>query len=1206
MATGNILRIWNRFPKESVAKIRRVQTTDGTRFLGRMISDHALENFKVKLGKGQKSTPKLSSDQAFDAVLEDGDTLKLANDWRIKRVKVSNEPRLEIVGDDVYRSADQLKGYGVFSERINYATRYFVPTEKTLGAQVLESILRFKPIVDVVKRGLEILKEERGSVPVSTKPTYAGEADRYRKERAQQDLIGFQSADQEIEQRVREAKRGIQPDSLPAKLKAHTERLWHLFSRDFEHLPDTAEFSILRNGLSHLQKYKGIAADKIQRDLASIIKPLSRKQYDQLEWKALLADLSREAEQGHALPFGYTPEKVQDDLDRLNEVIERDPAVKDAWEKRQALWDTIKGEYKSSMDAIGFDVSKKLTKQDYFRHQVLEHAKAQAVSGTGAKVRTPTGRGFLKSRKGSSYDINANYVQAEFEVMAQMVYDTQLAKVIGKVDRHYNIRQDLEAQAKAENKRALQELMADEEAGPLIEIQMKEFKKRIGMHMAMLKKALEMEKDDELSMEQIAAIADDQDSAGNLSARGVLKAIGERKAYTKGILGPKYMTWDRLVPETHAVWQPREGNVFYMADSIPAQLAKALQEGMLAEAGLMADKLHKVLAQGGAREEYVIPAEAAATLDGLSKPAPSWFVEMNRQLLGHWKQLMLVAPRKVIRYNVRNLTGDADALFVGNPSAFGKIPQAARELIPVIFKDELLTGEAKQWSERGGYGTTLQFQELGDINDLKAFVKTLDRADRGGWTKAPLTVWNTYWKTARLSTDYREAMMRYAAYLDYLGQMRVNNGRPKNFGASRPETVMALPDLRDRAFKLSNELLGAYDRVSVGGQTIRNFWIPFYSWMEVNATRYFRLVKNAAHTGDSQQMARGVLAAGRKAVASGAHAAGFMLRLSAFWSMLQAWNYLMYPDDEDELRDANPTVANRPHILFGRDGNGKIQYLSGVGALGDLLSWFGLDAFPGLVGDVMHDRMTIGEAIQHSAKAPVNKIWQGLTPAVKMPLEMAVRESTYPDVFNPRPINDRLDYLGQQTTFGPEIGSLRGKPGKSLYGAEDLTGLLVQRSDPKSAAYGTWNGIEKKYLERMGKDSSAVFWRSPKGEALSNWSRAIADKDASAITTWSAEYERLEREKYGAKFSRLKMYADMEKSLRAKAPLAGVSKAERTQIVGQLDAKEKRALHKAEQYYRDVIMQVLPLERRSRFENRLEQQGWLLPEHDVLTPELAF
>ena len=421
-------------------------------------------------------------------------------------------------------------------------------------------------------------------------------------------------------------------------------------------------------------------------------------------------------------------------------------------------------------------------------------------------------------------------------------------------------------------------------------------------------------------------------------------------------------------------------------------------------------------------------------------------------------------------------------------------------------------------------------------------------------------------------------------------------GRPKNFGASIPETVMALPDIRDRAFKLSNELLGAYDRVSVAGQTIRSFWIPFWSWQEVNATRYYRLAKNALESGQTGQMAT------RGSVVGTAHAASFLIKAALFWSMLQAWNFGMYGDDEDELRDTNPTVAHRPHILFGRDEQGKIRYLAGIGALGDLLAWFGLDEFPGLVGDLMHDRMTIGEAVKHAAKAPVNKLWGGITPTVKLPVELAFRESTYPDLFHPRPIQDRVDYLGNQTTFGSEIQALRGKPGKPLYGSEDLSGLLVQRTDPKSAAYGTWQGIERKYLERMGKDSSAVFWRSPRGEALSNWSRAIKDQDATAEAHWNGEYERMEREKYGHAYSETRMFKDIEKSLRAKAPLAGVTKAERDTIVKGLDVQDKRTLAKAEEYYTETLLQVLPEVRRRAFTSKLQRQKWLTRPQEQVAP----
>ena len=41
---------------------------------------------------------------------------------------------------------------------------------------------------------------------------------------------------------------------------------------------------------------------------------------------------------------------------------------------------------------------------------------------------------------------------------------------------------------------------------------------------------------------------------------------------------------------------------------------------------------------------------------------------------------------------------------------------------------------------------------------------------------------------------------------------------PRNWGASVKEEVLALDDIRDRAFKMANELLGAYDQVSEMGK----------------------------------------------------------------------------------------------------------------------------------------------------------------------------------------------------------------------------------------------------------------------------------------------------------------------------------------------------------------------------------------------------
>ncbi|MBR0167317.1 MAG: hypothetical protein IJQ08_01455, partial [Synergistaceae bacterium] len=117
------------------------------------------------------------------------------------------------------------------------------------------------------------------------------------------------------------------------------------------------------------------------------------------------------------------------------------------------------------------------------------------------------------------------------------------------------------------------------------------------------------------------------------------------------------------------------------------------------------------------------------------------------------------------------------------------------------------------------------------------------------WKDLPRRSWALIdkfaWSGVQKFSDFREQILRYATYLSYLEQMQNNNGIPLNWGASDRDEVMSIPDLRDRAFKMANELLGAYDQVSETGKSLRDILVPFYSWIEVNAKRYVQLIKNA-------------------------------------------------------------------------------------------------------------------------------------------------------------------------------------------------------------------------------------------------------------------------------------------------------------------------------------------------------------------------
>ena len=421
--------------------------------------------------------------------------------------------------------------------------------------------------------------------------------------------------------------------------------------------------------------------------------------------------------------------------------------------KRDRLWEAIKTDYIEAMKGVGFNVAGKLQRKNYFRHQVLEYVNLKGLFGTGKRLRTPTARGFLKKRKGSELDINTDYLQAEHEVMAQMLYDIEVARVLRTVDKNYNIVDGLKKKAK--------------------------------------------------------------------------------KAKKAG----KDLTWEDFIPDDYTVWQAREGNVFYMADSIPAKLAEQLTSGVLESLEITSEQIRRTLAVGGKRKQMVIPHRAAETLDALAPEKSSNVIaQAHREIIRLWKIWQLVSPRRYAKYNFRNLTGDADAKFAGNPAAFKKVPQAVDELWQVFAGDKAMTDNLKDWFERGGMQSTLQAQEMGELNKLKMFMHLKEQ--KGKATQIPVAAWQKYWRFARLSTDFREAILRYGAYLDYVEQMKKSPiGRPRNFGASIPEEIMGLKDIKDRAFWLSNDLLGAYDRIGIAGRALREHLFPFWAWKEVNLKR---------------------------------------------------------------------------------------------------------------------------------------------------------------------------------------------------------------------------------------------------------------------------------------------------------------------------------------------------------------------------------
>jgi hypothetical protein len=886
------------------------------------------------------------------------------------------------------------------------------------------------------------------------------------------DKKSYQFKDKETEQRFSTA-RGVEKPSFGETIKETFVSLKNKATREIEHLPKNKEFAELSFALRKLAHQKGVASDRTYRAIRGITLKLDKGSYDLFNRKVVLDDL---ASSGGDLPFGFKRKTLSAELERIDAKISDNPNVVDALAKRQAFWSALRKDYVSAMKEIGLDVHKRLSNDAYFRRQVLDYVELNGLFGTGKKLKTPSNRGFLKKRQGSTKDFNTEYVQVEHEVMAQMLHDIEIAKTIKSIDTNYNIADQVRKDAKAKN-----------------------------------------------------------------------------------------IDFEKAIPEGYTTWQPQEGNVFYMADSIPAQLAEQLTSGALKELGVKAADLSKVLAVGGKRKQFVVKNEVAATLNELVKTkSQSAFLNARKSILKGWKVWQLISPRRWFKYNARNLTGDADAMFAGNPSAFKKIPEVVNELYQVYGRSGAVSPELRRWFERGGMESTLQAQEMGEIKNLKMFAKLYET--RGKVSNIPTKVWQKYWRSARLSTDFREAILRYAAYKDYLSQMKSShNGTPKNFGASIPEEVMGLKNINDRAFMLSNDLLGAYDRVSVMGQAMREHIFPFWSWKEVNAKRYYRLFKNAADNGEfAQSVGRKALGSLAKTPYTAYRVGKFLIKATAFWSFLQVWNNTKYPELEARLPKS---VRERPHIVLGEDEDGNIQYFSRIGALGDLLENFGLDTAPQYINDWFAGKMSLSDIGKEMAKSPANIMVQGSFPFVKLAFETATRRGLFPDVFNPKTIRDRLQHFAGAFGLRNEYDAIAKKPSRG-YG-ESLEGLAIYKVDPGQAAYSDIYSEKSSFLKQKGTLGEG-FFLTPQGNALYNYRLALRYGDKEAAKNSFMEYTNLYLKTHGGGTVD-DVIKNVNRSIERMQPLSGMDEKTALEFLVWLGDDGRKRLVQAQKFYLEML-----------------------------------
>ena len=146
LVSGLLLPIWTHLPDKGTS-VRRLKAPDGRRWLGRLLDPGQAPGLKVALGLSDVASAYGDPAQVSALVLDEGSALCLAGGLWLRRAKVMDRYRLEVVGAASQRSS--FTALGCFTEIIAYAPRVFVPVDQP---QVLAAVLAKWPPQSVLPK----------------------------------------------------------------------------------------------------------------------------------------------------------------------------------------------------------------------------------------------------------------------------------------------------------------------------------------------------------------------------------------------------------------------------------------------------------------------------------------------------------------------------------------------------------------------------------------------------------------------------------------------------------------------------------------------------------------------------------------------------------------------------------------------------------------------------------------------------------------------------------------------------------------------------------------------------------------------------------------------------------------------------------------------------------------------------------------------
>ncbi len=873
----------------------------------------------------------------------------------------------------------------------------------------------------------------------------------------------------EIEKRFKEAGEPSKPNM--AGLLDHVKDFLSGFKSHFRYLSEK-QFPREANILREFEGLKTWSNGQANIYVKGLAEPLTPQQYKILSRRIILADMLGSINKGlnmtgldGKLPFGFeSKEQVEKELTKFETLSKADSVLELAFDKRTDFMQMFKDMMINSGLLSENDI------EDYYHRRVLAYQNDDVnKSILFGKDLADKKKDFQKMRTGTrGMDYSTNFIETEFKVVAEGLYELEKQKILNDLMKPYEAR--------------LQGL-----------------KKQFNVEFAAQVLALE-----------------------NQYGKGSLEV--EIKKSAKNALMKEYLK--EHLPEGYVFYRVSDENRMFWVKTITQQtIDQTIQAAQQQDAtgvgtsldiidGLISD-LNTGLLVGSKRHQYMIPKPLAEQLEEMAKneavKPPEAIVN---QITSEWKRIVLLAPNRLPKYSLNNFGGDTDRALQVEPKILKYVSESMRELWD-FHKTGKVTPQLLEAMRGSVIDSGFEISELASLSKqewVNYFLDTkqgpsIDDIFGKKWAKEmgltlvqkPGNLYTKYMEWAAKYTRLRENVLRYAAYK--LAVEKVQEGKDF-YWASNKSSIDAITDPRQKAAKLAREVFGDYGNISYTGQWLRRHLLPFYSFTEINMGTTIQLIKNASSPSVQRAMIASAAARGIPKVT--VKMAIAWTKLMLFTALIEAWNHYAFPnlpwvddDDKDAAEKLRRANSKGMQVILYVDDDGLVHTLPIVGVLYDFLDFFGI---PSSIDDL--ERIFTGNdpvqdavrAAKNIGQAPLNKTFQMLTPAIKMPIEGLTGQTYFPDPQNPTPIHDRGEWFFNALTLKDEYNYfLTDKPQKQNYVERKLSNsLLVRELDPEMLAYYQAKHIISDYT---GKKDATYSPTNPtdiaKQKALYNYTLAM-------------------------------------------------------------------------------------------------------------------